>query len=178
MSHYGAYVKVWSGEGDEAMTACTTRYKQMKVGFMKVKSRVSNWVMDRPREEVVDPTVQIQTELQSTAYSRQRIELEVQVMEQYFSALPGDLSGETVSNERVKPDHLAATLETRLWPHLQKQIDLEPLRRNDLQSDHLAFIASQEAKISLALGNLFKKQAKVHRTLLQVSQSDRHLDSS
>ena len=125
----------------EAMKECTTRYKYLRKQFMETKSKVSKVaakqaalpVLPAEVEVVEDQADLIQEELQVTTYSRQVLVEEIDLVEQEIASLPRNLSREVVTNQRVKPDCLTAELEARLSPHLQKQITLEPDRREELQ---------------------------------------------
>jgi hypothetical protein len=166
LSYYMNYVEIRGDEEEDrpAVVECTAKYKELRKSFVEIKDKVAKavdrQVAARDQGEVVDQTELVQTELQATAYTRQVIEEEVCLVEQHIANLPTELSRETVGNQRVKPDKLSADMESRLLPHLQRQIELEPLKREELQSDHRAFVKNQLSKISLALNVLFEKQAK------------------
>ena len=105
----------------------------------------------------MDQAKLVQTEQQATAFTRQGIEEEVCLVEQNIVNLPTELSRETVCNQRVRPDQLYVDMEGMLMPGLQRRIDLEPLRREELQTDNRAFVKNQRTKLSLALNILFGK---------------------
>ena len=151
----------------EAMKECTTRYKYLRKQFIETKRSVAKAVDKQTtpvlpvHEEVMeDQSELIQDELQATAYARQVLEEEVGLVEQEIASLPMNLSREIIANQRIKPDQISAQMETRLKLHLQRQIGLEPERRDELQRDHRAFIRSQMVKLGQILSALFVKQAK------------------
>ena len=149
----------------EAMRECSTRYKHLRKQFMETKSSVSKAVAKQVApvlpvnvEVVEDQADLIQDELQATTYSRLVIEEEVGLLEQGIASLPRNLSREVVTNQRVRPDRLAAEMEGRMKPHLQNQISLEPGRREELQRNHHTFIKGQAAGFTKILSTLFEKQ--------------------
>ena len=91
-----------------------------------------------------DQTKLIQDKLHATAYSRQVIEDEVGPVEQEIASLPTKLFREIFTNQGVKPDCLSAEIEARLRPHLQRQVELKPWRREEFQRDHRAFIKARQ----------------------------------
>jgi hypothetical protein len=165
LSSFMNFVKIREEEEDRsAVEECTTKYKQWRKSFVEVKGRVGKSVdqqVTNTRQqyvEMVDHSSQIEAALQALTFTRQRIEDDVFLVEQNIAKLAPDLSRETVSNQRVKPDQLSSDMEDRLIPHLQRQVQLEPLKREELTSDHRAFVKTQLTRIFSALNVLFGKQ--------------------
>ena len=154
-------------EEKEAMEEYTTRYKYLRQQFFETKRSVAK-ALDKQTTHVLPVHVEvledqsefIQEEHQATAYSRQVLEEEVGLVEQEIASLPTNLSMEIISHQRVMLDRLSADMEDRLSSHLQRQIELEPRRRDELQRDHRTFIEGQMVKLSKALSTLFAKEAK------------------
>ena len=153
-------------EEKEAMKECTTRYKYLRKQFVETKCSVAKaldkqttHVLPVQVEVVADLTELVQDELLASAYSRQVLEDKVALVEQMIASLPVDLSKEIISHQRVMLDRLSADMEDRLSSHLQRQIELEPGKREELQRDHRTFIKGQMVKLSQVLSTLFAKQA-------------------
>ena len=133
---------------------------------MEVKGRVGKAVDQQVANtrqqhvEVVDHPGQVETALQAATFTRLRIEDEVCLVEENIAKLSSELSSETVSNHRVKPDQLSTRMEDRLMPHLQRQVELEPERREELESSHRSFLKTQLSRLLSALNVLFEKQIK------------------
>ena len=119
------------------MKECTTRYKYLRKQFVETKCSVAKaldkqttHVLPVQLEVVADLTELVQDELLASAYSRQVLEDKVALVEQMIASLPVDLSKEIISHQRVMLDRLSADMEDRLSSHLQRQIELEPGRRD------------------------------------------------
>ena len=166
-SSFMNFVKIREEEEDgTAVEEWTTKYKHWRKRFVEVRGRVGKFMDQQVANtrqqhvEVVDHSGQVETALQAATFTRLRLEDEVCMVVENIAKLPSELSSETVSNHRVKPDQLSNRMEDRLMPHLQRQVELEPQRREELESSHRVFLKTQFAKLDAALNMLFGKQAK------------------
>ena len=168
VSSYMNFIKIRDEEDDRPVVEeCSTKYKTWRKSFVAVKNRVSTAVdqqISNTRQqnvEVVDKADQVDSVLQAVTFARQRIEDEVCLAEENIAELSSKLSRDTVSNHRVQPDQLSSSIENRLAPLLQRQVELEPQKREEFQSSHRAFLRTQLSKLNATRTLLFGKQANL-----------------